>query len=106
MRSSDWRSDGCSSDLPDRRMSLSARSWLRAGLVAAIVVALDQVTKALGRADIDPFETKEVVSFIDLVHVRNRGVAFGQLDGGGAVVFVIVALAQIGSGACRERGCQ
>jgi signal peptidase II len=74
-------------------MSISAGSWLRAGLVAALVVVLDQTTKALVRSDIAQGEKKGVVSFIDLVYVRNEGVAFGKLSGGGILVAIVVAAA-------------
>jgi signal peptidase II len=74
-------------------MSISASSWLRAGLVAILVVALDQTTKALVRSGIAPGEKKGIVSFIDLVYVRNEGVAFGKLSGGGILVALVVALA-------------
>jgi signal peptidase II len=74
-------------------MSITARSWLRAGVVATIVVALDQFTKALVRSGIDIGETKRVFSFLDFVHVRNNGVAFGQLGGGGILVVAVVAIA-------------
>lgn len=74
-------------------MSVAARSWLRAGAVALIVVALDQITKAVVRSGIEPGERREVLSFVDLVHVRNDGVAFGQLSGGGAIVALVVLIA-------------
>jgi signal peptidase II len=66
----------------------------RAGLVVAIVVGLDQLTKHTLAAGITPGETKKFLPAINLVHVRNTGVAFGVLSGGGAVVlaFTVVAL--------------
>jgi signal peptidase II len=76
-------------------MSVSGTSWLRAGLVAAVIVAFDQFTKALIRADITPGEQKRILSFLDLVYVRNEGVAFGRFGGGGIIVVLIVALALI-----------
>lgn len=74
-------------------MSVAARSWLRAVAVALLVVALDQTTKALVRSGIEPGERREVLSFADLVHVRNDGVAFGQLSGGGVIVALVVVIA-------------
>ena len=66
----------------------------RAGLVVAVVVGLDQLTKHTLAAGIRPGETKRFLPAINLVHVRNTGVAFGFLTGGGAVVlaFTLVAL--------------
>jgi signal peptidase II len=57
------------------------------------VVLLDQATKALVRSSIDSGESRDLVWFVDLVHVRNDGVAFGQLAGAGAIVIVIVIAA-------------
>jgi signal peptidase II len=45
------------------------------------VVATDQVTKALVFASLSLYESTTVIpGFIDLVHVRNTGVAFGLLN--------------------------
>jgi signal peptidase II len=67
--------------------------WARAGAVVAVVVALDQATKALVRSSIAPGEERELLPFVDLVHVHNRGVAFGFLGGGGTPVLIVTALA-------------
>jgi signal peptidase II len=65
----------------------------RAAIVVAIVVGLDQLTKHTIAAGIAPGETKKFLPAIDLVHVRNTGVAFGVLSGGGAVVLVFTGVA-------------
>ena len=70
-------------------------AWGRVALVAAGVVALDQATKALVRATIDQGERKDVIPGVELVHTRNTGVAFGALQGGGAVVTVVIAVALV-----------
>lgn len=50
--------------------------WLTLGLVA-----LDQVTKGLINATLSLYESKTIIpGFLDLVHVRNEGVAFGLLN--------------------------
>jgi signal peptidase II len=64
--------------------------WARAGLVLAIVVVLDQVTKALVRGGIDVGQEDSVLPGVSLVHVRNTGVAFGAFSGGGLVVVALV----------------
>jgi signal peptidase II len=64
--------------------------------VVALVVGLDQLTKHTIAAGIDPGETKKFLPAINLVHVRNTGVAFGFLSGGGAVVLVFTLFALIG----------
>jgi signal peptidase II len=70
-----------------------ARVFARAGLVLVLVVALDQVTKALVRGGIDVGDEDSVLPAISLVHVRNTGVAFGAFAGGGIIVVVLVAAA-------------
>ena len=71
-------------------------AFARAGLVLAIVVGLDQLTKHTVATSIAPGETRKFLPLVDLVHVRNTGVAFGFLSGGGALVLtftlVVVAL--------------
>jgi signal peptidase II len=74
----------------------AGRAWARAGVVVALVLAADQVTKALVRGDIEQGERREVLFFLDLVHVRNDGIAFGALGGGQALVVVAVAVALAG----------
>jgi signal peptidase II len=68
-------------------------AWARAALVAALTLGVDQVTKAIVRDDIAMGQRRDLVGFIDLVHVRNDGVAFGALAGGGPVVAVVVVAA-------------
>jgi signal peptidase II len=70
-------------------------AFARAGIVLAIVVGLDQLTKHTVAAGIAPGETKKFLPLVNLVHVRNSGVAFGFLSGGGGLVlaFTLAALA-------------
>lgn len=70
-------------------MGGSGAMWLRAGAVALVVLVLDQLTKALVRADVQVGEKNEVLPFLDIGHVHNDGVAFGFLGGGGAIVLVV-----------------
>jgi signal peptidase II len=70
-----------------------AAVWARVGLVLALVVALDQVTKALVRNGMEVGEEDSILPAVTLVHVRNTGVAFGAFSGGGIIVVVLVALA-------------
>jgi signal peptidase II len=65
----------------------------RAGLVLALVVGLDQLTKALVRGGIDIGDEDSILPGISLVHVRNSGVAFGAFAGGGIIVVALVAAA-------------
>jgi signal peptidase II len=70
-----------------------ARTTIAAGAVAACVVAIDQLTKALVRDGLVLGERRDLLAGIDLVNVRNSGVAFGFLSNGGAVLLVGTALA-------------
>ena len=67
--------------------------WLRAAAVTAIVIVLDQATKALVRHDVVMGEHNDVFLGIDIVHVQNEGVAFNQLGGGGTLVSIVVGAA-------------
>ena len=76
-------------------MSPTAQSFSRAGLVLAIVLAADQVTKRLVIETLDPGESVAVFPGIDIVRVSNKGVAFGAFSGR-PVVMIIVAIALAG----------
>jgi len=70
------------------------RTTLAAAGVAVAVIALDQLTKALVRSGLEFGERRELIpGVLDLVNVRNSGVAFGFLAGGGAILVVGTALA-------------
>lgn len=69
--------------------------WRRVAMVALFVIGLDQLTKAWVVNSIDVGEQKMVLPFLDLVHVKNEGVAFGFLGGGsraGVILVTVVAL--------------
>jgi signal peptidase II len=68
----------------------------RAALVAAGVLALDQLTKAIVRATLDRGEDAELILGIDLTNVRNTGVAFGMLAGGGTLLTIVTLVALAG----------
>jgi signal peptidase II len=70
-----------------------AAAWRRALIMAAVVVAIDQATKALVVANLRLGESDPVLPGIDLTYVRNSGVAFGALAGGGAIVWALTGLA-------------
>jgi signal peptidase II len=69
----------------------------RAALVAAATVAADQAAKAVVRGSIDRGDGVDLFLGIKLVNVRNSGIAFGMLSGGGAilVIFALAALAAL-----------
>ena len=68
---------------------ISGASAARAAALTIAVVAADQATKALVRAEIRLGDRDGVFPGVELVHVRNRGVAFGLLADGGAVLVAI-----------------
>jgi signal peptidase II len=70
-------------------------AFARAGLVLAVVVILDQLTKHAVRTGIAVGDQQKFLPGVQLVHVRNKGVAFGFFSGGGTVVlvFTLAALA-------------
>jgi signal peptidase II len=78
-------------DLPSTR----GRAFARAGAVLALVVGLDQLTKHTIATAVAEGETQKFLPGINFVHVRNTGVAFGFLSGGGTLVlvFTLAALA-------------
>jgi signal peptidase II len=66
----------------------------KAALVAAATVAADQAVKALVRTTIERGDRVDLILGIDLVNVRNRGIAFGMFADGGIllVLFAVAAL--------------
>jgi signal peptidase II len=72
-----------------------SRPFFRAGVLVIAVLALDQLTKLLVISGISVGDQHKFLPGIQLVHVRNTGVAFGFLSGGGALVlaFTFAALA-------------
>lgn len=78
--------------------SATARAWVKAGIVCALVVAADQAAKAAVEAHLVPGQYEDVLGPLELTLSHNRGVAFGLAGGAGVgLVFVTaVALAVIG----------
>jgi signal peptidase II len=75
---------------------LRAGAFARAGIVLVAVIGLDQLTKHTVATSNAANEGRSVFLGIKLVHVRNHGVAFGFLSGGGAIVLVFT-LAALGA---------
>ncbi len=49
--------------------------------ICGLVIAADQLAKALIRSTLAPFESRTIIpGFLDLIHVQNTGVAFGILN--------------------------
>ena len=62
------------------------RAWRLAGVVAGAVVVLDQATKQIVVASVERGSRTNIFLGVDLTYVRNKGVAFGALGGGGGLV--------------------
>ena len=75
--------DGAAAPAPDAP-PVAAPAMTGAPLLwwlGAIVIVADQITKALVRAAIPLYDSREVIpGFLNLVHVRNEGMAFGLLN--------------------------
>ena len=73
--------------------SAAVRAWRLAGAAAAAVVVLDQATKQWAAHSIQRGASERFFLGIELTNVRNRGVAFGALGGGGALVSALTIAA-------------
>ncbi len=78
-----------------RRAARRRGFWF--GCAAIATFAVDQATKIIVRAGIDPGERIDLVFGVSLVRARNEGIAFGFFPGNRAVVatLTVVALAII-----------
>jgi signal peptidase II len=74
-------------------LSPAARGWVRALALAALVIVLDQVTKAIAADALGPGERVDLVLGFELVDVRNTGIAFGLLADGQTLVIAVTAAA-------------
>jgi signal peptidase II len=69
-------------------------AFVRAAVLLAAVVGLDQLTKHTIASGIAEGDSKRFIpGIIKFVHVRNKGVAFGFFSEGGTIVLVFTALA-------------
>ena len=69
------------------------QAWLRAGLVAVVLLAIDQLTKQLVVHSLARGESRNVFFGIEITNVRNKGVAFGAFGGGGVPVSLLTLVA-------------
>ena len=65
----------------------------RAAAVTGLTVLADQATKAIAVASLERGEEVNVFLGLDVTYVRNEGVAFGALSGGGPLLVIAIALA-------------
>ncbi len=78
-------------------MSRATRAWLLAGLLGVVVIALDQASKAVVRAQIALGEQIDVFGPLGLTQTHNTGVSWGLASGTGAplIISTLVALGVI-----------
>ena len=62
---------------------------------AALVIAVDQVTKRLVDSGIDRGRSVNVFFGLDLTNTRNTGVAFGALQGAALAVAILIGLSLV-----------
>jgi len=74
-------------------VSAGARAWCLAGVLAALVLAADQIAKAAIEANLVPGEQVDVLGPLGLTLAHNRGVAFGIAGGAGAPLVGVTLLA-------------
>ncbi len=60
-------------------------------LIAPILIVADYITKNLIVAEVERFERIQVLPFLNIVHVENKGAAFGMFAGLGNQMFIVVA---------------
>jgi signal peptidase II len=61
-------------------------------MIVLSVVLLDQATKYLIMTNLSPYDSREIVPFLHIVHVRNTGAAFGMFKNLGSMFFVILSV--------------
>ena len=81
---------------------MAMRSRVHELWIAAVIVVLDQATKAMVKARLPLHDSVTVIpGFFDLTHVRNTGAAFGMLDNADfpykPAIMVLVALIALGA---------
>lgn len=79
-----------------KRSSSRINALLRSTVVALLVILMDQSTKAVVIANVDVGERIGFIPGLTLVHIKNRGVAFGLLSGSDfPLVLVTVAVVML-----------
>jgi signal peptidase II len=74
-------------------VSGAKRAWLLAGALSTVVIALDQITKAIVRAQIVIGEQIDVFGPLGLTQTHNTGVSWGLASGTGAPLIIITVAA-------------
>ena len=64
-------------------------------LISSVVVALDFITKKIILAKVMLHESINVLPFLSIVHVENKGAAFGSFTNLGNNIFIIISIIAI-----------
>ena len=73
--------DSAEAQTPSRPKTIAAVRTRRFWWATIVIIVADQVTKAMVSASIGLYDSTTVIpGLLDLVHVRNEGVAFGLLN--------------------------
>ncbi|MCK4911712.1 MAG: signal peptidase II [Thermodesulfovibrionales bacterium] len=64
-------------------------------VTVVLVTALDLITKHLAASRISPYEPIEILPFMNLVNVQNRGAAFGMFSAFGSWFFIAISISAI-----------
>jgi signal peptidase II len=89
MKTAEMSNEAGGNSAPDR----AGAKYGRLGIVAALVVILDQITKAIILAQVPLYETIPVIpGFFNITHIQNPGGAFGFFAGGSILLRKIVFL--------------
>ncbi len=60
-----------------------------------VILIIDQLTKEIIRRSLKPFDVIPVTPFFNIVHISNKGAAFGMMSGAGNTFFIVVSLIAI-----------
>jgi signal peptidase II len=76
-----------------RERRATQRRWIRFALLAIVALVLDQASKAVIRATLEPRERIDVFPGFQISRVANEGIAFGLFPGRQAIVAVLTVVA-------------
>ncbi len=64
-------------------------------VIAILVIFLDVITKAIIVSKVAHHEIIKVLPFINIVHIENKGAAFGLFAGLGNIFFIVISIIAI-----------
>jgi signal peptidase II len=73
-------------------MTPGVRAVTRAVAAAGLIVAVDQASKQVAIASVEPGTSANVFFGLDITNTRNTGIAFGAFQGGGILVAALIGV--------------